>query len=104
LWWWRMYGRQFVNLGVASLIAAGVALLGLVVLKGLLPAVSSSVLFIRSPKLTVLCRGTKRVWFLLLSELGSGLRGQFHRSLTTTASAPHSTGVFTLRRTAGELA
>jgi hypothetical protein len=52
---------------------------------------------IRSPKLTVLCRGTKRVWFLLH-------RGQFHRSPTTPASAPHSTGVFTLRGTPGELA
>src|SRR5689334_20114150 len=55
----------------------------------------------RSPKLTdlSLCE-IHRVWFLLLAELGSGLRGQFHRSLTTAASAPHSTGVFTLRRTA----
>jgi hypothetical protein len=50
----------------------------------------------RSPKLTALCRSTKRVWFLLR-------RGQFHLSLTTQASARLSTGVSTLRGTPGEL-
>jgi hypothetical protein len=48
--------------------------------------------------------GIRRVWFLLPSGTRPGLRGQLHRRLTTAASAPPSTGVFTLRRTAGELA
>src|SRR5258708_28229589 len=51
----------------------------------------------RSPNLTVLCRSIRRVGSLLP-------RGQFHRRLTTAASAGLSTGVFTLRRLAGELA
>src|SRR5260221_9096702 len=49
----------------------------------------------RSPKLTVLCRSTTRVWFLLH-------RGQFHASPTTGASAPRSTGVLTVRGTPGQ--
>src|SRR5215469_2497047 len=43
-----------------------------------------------------------RVWFVLRSEPGSGLRGQVHRHLTATASALLCTGVLTLRGTPGE--
>src|SRR5262249_10578894 len=50
----------------------------------------------RPPKLTVLCRSMKRVWFLLH-------RGQFHLSAPTQASAPLSTGVEAVRRTLGQL-
>jgi hypothetical protein len=57
----------------------------------------------RSPKPTVLFRKRRnRVWFLLPSGTRPGLRGQVHHSLTTTASALLSTGVFTLRGTPGE--
>src|SRR5260370_41011097 len=51
----------------------------------------------RSPKLTVLCRGTKRAWFLLR-------RGQFHRHRVAPVRADLSTGVLTLRATPGEFA
>jgi hypothetical protein len=44
--WKRINGRQNVSLGVASLIAAGVALLGFAVLRDLMPVVSPSALFI----------------------------------------------------------
>src|SRR5262249_41182484 len=50
----------------------------------------------RSPKRTHLSQGLNGVWFLLH-------RGQWHRRLTTPASALPSTGVSTLRRTVGEL-
>jgi hypothetical protein len=51
----------------------------------------------RPPEFTVLCRSVERIWFLLR-------RGQFHLSRSTQASAVLSTGVSTLRRTAGEFA
>jgi hypothetical protein len=59
-----------------------------------LPAQIAQVRIVRSPKLTVLfhTRST-RVWFLLPSGPGPGLRGQFHRRLATAASALLSTGV-----------
>src|SRR5260370_6732320 len=51
----------------------------------------------RSPKLTVLCRNTKRVWFLLH-------RGWFHQGRKDLARAVLSTGVLPLRGTPGECA
>jgi IS605 OrfB family transposase len=50
----------------------------------------------RSPKRTVVCRSTTRVWVLLH-------RGQLHLSLMTAASARRSTGVAPLRGTPGGL-
>jgi len=50
----------------------------------------------RPPDLTVFSRRRARVWFLLH-------RRRFHDGLPVVASAPVSTGVYPLRRTAGEL-
>src|SRR5260221_14122942 len=63
-----------------------------------LPLVAvTSIALVRPPKLTVLRRSIKRVWFLLH-------RGQFRTRPVPNARAVLSTGVLTLRRTAGELA
>ena len=51
---------------------------------------------LRSPKLTHLSRRLTGVWFLLR-------RGQFHQGREAPASAPLSTGVFSVRGTPGHL-
>ncbi len=58
---------------------------------------TSPMMYIRSPELTVASRRRERVWFLLH-------RGWFHQGRKDLARAVLSTGVLTLRRTAGECA